>query len=316
MIDKANLDKTNAWPFIEAKKILKERKKNIDQKGKIILQTGYGPSGLPHIGTFGEVVRTSMVVNALNYLTDIPKEIITFSDDMDGLRKVPDNVPDKNLLNQILSAGQAAASSSFLQGFSIIRITDKEKREKFSVLANNQNFINEAAEFLVFCADLKRSSMCCELHNAQATEGFTEQFIITTVDAALAAQNVVVAAESAGLGICYVGAIRNNPQTATDLLNLPKNVYPVFGLCLGYPNQNPEVKPRLPLSLILKENSYTTENDIEIIKEYDLEMKEYYKKRTDNKKASTWSEQMSGLLGREVRVFMRDFLKKRGFLMK
>ena len=233
-----------------------------------------------------------------------------------SIRKFKDKKIDKDLLNQILSAGQAAASSSFLQGFSIIRITDKEKREKFSVLANNQYFINEAAEFLVFCADLKRSSMCCELHNAQATEGFTEQFIITTVDAALAAQNVVVAAESAGLGICYVGAIRNNPQTATDLLNLPKNVYPVFGLCLGYPNQNPEVKPRLPLSLILKENSYTTENDIEIIKEYDLKMKEYYKKRTDNKKASTWSEQMSGLLGREVRVFMRDFLKKRGFLMK
>jgi len=102
VIEKNNLDKTNAWPFVEAKKILRERKKNIEKKNKIILQTGYGPSGLPHIGTFGEVVRTSMVVNALNYLTDIPKEIITFSDDMDGLRKVPDNVPDKNLLKQNL----------------------------------------------------------------------------------------------------------------------------------------------------------------------------------------------------------------------
>ena len=102
MIEKNNLDKTNAWPFVEAKKILRERKKTIEKKNKIVLQTGYGPSGLPHIGTFGEVVRTSMVVNALNYLTDIPKEIITFSDDMDGLRKVPDNVPDKNLLNQNL----------------------------------------------------------------------------------------------------------------------------------------------------------------------------------------------------------------------
>ena len=102
MIDKANLDKTNAWPFIEAKKILKERKKNIDQKGKIILQTGYGPSGLPHIGTFGEVARTSMVVNALDQLTDVKKEIITFSDDMDGLRKIPDNVPNKDQLMKSL----------------------------------------------------------------------------------------------------------------------------------------------------------------------------------------------------------------------
>ena len=102
MIEKINLDKTNAWPFVEAKKILREKKISIEKKGKITLQTGYGPSGLPHIGTFGEVARTSMIVNALNHLTDLPKEIITFSDDMDGLRKVPDNVPDQELLNQYL----------------------------------------------------------------------------------------------------------------------------------------------------------------------------------------------------------------------
>ena len=100
MIEKKFLDKTNAWPFVEAKKILKERKTLIEKKGKIILQTGYGPSGLPHIGTFGEVARTSMVVNALNHLSDLPKEIITFSDDMDGLRKIPENVPDQKILNQ------------------------------------------------------------------------------------------------------------------------------------------------------------------------------------------------------------------------
>ena len=101
-MEKANIDKTNAWPFVEAKKILRERKKFIDQKGKIVLQTGYGPSGLPHIGTFGEVARTAMLVNALNHITDLPKEIITFSDDMDGLRKIPDNVPNKDQLAQSL----------------------------------------------------------------------------------------------------------------------------------------------------------------------------------------------------------------------
>ncbi len=101
-MEKANIDKTNAWPFVEAKKVLRDRKKFIDQKGKIVLQTGYGPSGLPHIGTFGEVARTAMLVNALNYITDLPKEIITFSDDMDGLRKIPDNVPNKDQLAQSL----------------------------------------------------------------------------------------------------------------------------------------------------------------------------------------------------------------------
>ena len=95
MIKKENLEKTSAWPFVEAKKLLRERKSIIEKKGKITLQTGYGPSGLPHIGTFGEVARTSMIVNALNHLTDIPKEIITFSDDMDGLRKIPDMLSKK-----------------------------------------------------------------------------------------------------------------------------------------------------------------------------------------------------------------------------
>ncbi|MDC3257554.1 lysine--tRNA ligase [Candidatus Pelagibacter sp.] len=102
MIKKENLEKTNAWPFVEAKKMLRERKSFIEKKGKIILQTGYGPSGLPHIGTFGEVARTSMMVNALKQLTDIPTEIITFSDDMDGLRKVPENVPNQKLLEDNL----------------------------------------------------------------------------------------------------------------------------------------------------------------------------------------------------------------------
>ena len=102
MIKKENLDKTNAWPFVEAKKLLRERKPFIEKKGKITLQTGYGPSGLPHIGTFGEVARTSMMMNALKQLTDLPTEIITFSDDMDGLRKVPDNVPNQKLLEENL----------------------------------------------------------------------------------------------------------------------------------------------------------------------------------------------------------------------
>jgi len=102
MIKKENFDKTSAWPFVEAKKMLRERKSFIEKKGKIILQTGYGPSGLPHIGTFGEVARTSMIVNALKNLTDLPTEIITFSDDMDGLRKVPDNVPQKEILEKNL----------------------------------------------------------------------------------------------------------------------------------------------------------------------------------------------------------------------
>jgi len=102
VIDNSIIQTTSAWPFVEARKLIKERKKIYEKKGKITLQTGYGPSGLPHIGTFGEVARTTMMVNAIKQIIDIPTEIITFSDDMDGLRKIPDNIPNKEILENNL----------------------------------------------------------------------------------------------------------------------------------------------------------------------------------------------------------------------
>ena len=157
---------------------------------------------------------------------------------------------------------------------------------------------------------------CCEQHGGAAVRGLTEQFIIATVDTALYAQNMVVAAESVGLGICYIGALRNDPARVTEILDLPQQVYPVFGLCLGYPDQDPEVKPRLPLSVVLKENSYSTDGEVEAIAAYDEEMRAYYAARTANQKAQGWSEQMAGLLGREGRPHMLAFLQGQGFITR
>lgn len=91
-----------AWPFEEARKVLARTNNVIPEKGYVLFETGYGPSGLPHIGTFGEVVRTTMVRNAFAALSDMPHRLFAFSDDMDGLRKVPDNVPNKELLEKHL----------------------------------------------------------------------------------------------------------------------------------------------------------------------------------------------------------------------
>ena len=102
MLDNNIIQSTTSWPFVEIRKLLKDRKEIIKKKQKITFQTGYGPSGLPHIGTFGEVARTTMMINALNYIQKINNELITFSDDMDGLRKVPDNIPNNEILKQNL----------------------------------------------------------------------------------------------------------------------------------------------------------------------------------------------------------------------
>ena len=98
----AELNKLKAWPFIEAKSLLKRLNNETPKKGFVAFETGYGPSGLPHIGTFGEVARTSMVKRAFEYLSDMPTRLICFSDDMDGLRKVPQNVPNRELLGEDL----------------------------------------------------------------------------------------------------------------------------------------------------------------------------------------------------------------------
>ena len=102
MLDNNLIQSTSSWPFVEIRKLLKDRKDIIKKKGKITFQTGYGPSGLPHIGTFGEVARTTMMINALNHIEKINHELITFSDDMDGLRKVPDNIPNDQVLKDSL----------------------------------------------------------------------------------------------------------------------------------------------------------------------------------------------------------------------
>ncbi len=102
MLDNNLIQSTSSWPFVEVRKLLKERKDLIKKRNKIIFQTGYGPSGLPHIGTFGEVARTTMIINALNHIQKIDHELITFSDDMDGLRKVPENIPNDELLKKNL----------------------------------------------------------------------------------------------------------------------------------------------------------------------------------------------------------------------
>ena len=98
MLDNNVIQSASSWPFVEVRKLLKERKNIIKKKKKITFQTGYGPSGLPHIGTFGEVARTTMMINALRQMEKIDTELITFSDDMDGLRKVPENIENNEIL--------------------------------------------------------------------------------------------------------------------------------------------------------------------------------------------------------------------------
>ncbi len=233
-----------------------------------------------------------------------------------SIRKFADKPLDPETVNTLITSGQAAATSNNIQATTVIQVTDAQTREKLAELAGGQQYVKSAGAFFVFCADLKRSAQACVLQGGQFAQGMTEDFVIATVDVALFAQNCVVAAESLGMGICYIGGLRNNPAGVSELLDLPENVYPVFGLCVGYPEQDPEVKPRLPLSSVLMQNSYDADVLASGIATYDEHIRTYYSSRSGNKKDSSWSEEMRALLGKESRPHMRGFLQSKGFTMQ
>ncbi|MFK0573326.1 oxygen-insensitive NADPH nitroreductase [Endozoicomonas sp.] len=232
-----------------------------------------------------------------------------------SIRKFTEQPIEESLLRALIAAGQSAATSSNLQGVSVIRVRNPQTRRAMAELAGGQEYIEEAAEFLVFCADLNRSGWCCERSGKAMADGMTEHFIISTVDVALFAQNVVVSAESEGLGICYIGALRNDPQQVSELLALPENVYPVFGLCLGYPDQAPACKPRLALDAVLMEEHYQPVNEALMV-QYDETMRAYYQERTGGELDRVWSQEVSALLGKKSRPHMRAFLESKGFKMR
>jgi len=232
-----------------------------------------------------------------------------------SIRKFTDQPVADELISDIIRCGQAAATSSNLQATTVIRVRNPDTRRAIARLAGDQEYVATAGAFLMFCADLNRSRQACEMQGGEFVTGMTEHFMIATIDVALFAQNCAIAAESAGLGICYIGGIRNDPAQATDLLGLPDQVYPVFGFCLGYPAQDPEIKPRLPLVVVLKEERYRDTGDVDGIRQYDEKLRQYYRTRTGGTKDSNWSLEMRDLVGKESHPHMRGFLKSRGFSM-
>lgn len=172
----------------------------------------------------------------------------------------------------LAAAAQSAASSSNLQVFSVIAVERAETRRALSELAGGQAHVAQAPLVMVWLADLARLA---ELGRRQSvpTEGldYLEMLLVGVIDAALAAQNAVVALESLGLGSCYIGALRNRPREVGDLLGLPPHVMAVFGLCVGHPDpaRPARVKPRLPQPLVLHRERYDPSLPARAVADYD-----------------------------------------------
>lgn len=221
-------------------------------------------------------------------------------------------------VKEIMLSAQAAPSSSHGQAYSIICVTRLENKKKLAAYAGGQQQVEKCSHFFIFCADLHRLEKIAEKTGVDMTESLnsTEMFLIATIDAVLAAQNTAVAAEALGLGVVYTGGLRNNPEKVSNLLNLPQRVYPVFGMCIGYPDPEriPDQKPRLPLGAVYYENEYIPfEETYSHIAQYDRVMKQYYLERTDGQRADTWSDLITDKRKIPRRLHMKPFLEERGF---
>jgi len=217
----------------------------------------------------------------------------------------------------IFKAANQTSSFSLLQAVSIIRISDSELRKKVMQLSANQPYIEEAAEFWVFCADFNRNHQIAPDVDLE----YIEFLLIGSFDAGLMAQNALTAAESMGLGGVYIGGVRLNITELTEVLNLPKYVVPLVGLCIGHPaGEKPGLKPRLPQSMVMFDNQYQP-LDEEILETYDQQMREYYQGRPVTapftvKRVKGWKDHIEDHLERSKQPFMLDYLNKQGFAKK
>jgi FMN reductase (NADPH) len=168
----------------------------------------------------------------------------------------PDQIPDK-ILNTILDAGFRASTTGNMQVYSVIVTKYEEKRKELCKMHFNQKMVEQAPVLLTFCADFNRFNKWCVQRGAQPGYDNFLSFFTAAIDALLVAQNVAVAAEAFGLGICYLGTTTYQADKLIDFFNLPKGVVPVTTLVVGYPAEDPDKADRLPAKGVVHYEQYT-----------------------------------------------------------
>jgi nitroreductase len=224
-------------------------------------------------------------------------------------------------LELLVAAAQSASTSSNLQFWSVVAVQEPARKSRLAELAGQQQFIRDAPLLLVWLADLSRLDRIAAEHQAQVDgTHYLEEFIVGVVDAALAAQSALIAAESLGLGGVYIGAMRNLPEQIAAELALPPHVFAVFGMSIGYPDPalSTDIKPRLPQSVVLHREQYSVAAHSDAVDDYNATMRGF--QREQRMKAIDWTQQCcnrvkdaAALRGRDR---MREALRNLGFELR
>jgi nitroreductase len=184
------------------------------------------------------------------------------------IRKYTNQQIEKSLLNEILEAGVRASTTGNMQVYSVIVTQDEAMKEKLAPCHFNQPMVKQAPVTLTFCADFNRFNLWCKQNNAEPGYDNFLSFVTASIDALLVAQNVCVAAEAKGLGICYLGTTTYLADKIIDVLELPKGVVPVTTVTLGYPDEDPNQVDRLPLEAVVHHETYKDYSEARINEMY------------------------------------------------
>lgn len=262
----------------------------VDLSTKDIALAGrYGRDSIPHVGPWNPTIQTLLA----------HKSVRSYK---------PDPVPE-NTFETLVAAAQSAATSSNLQTWSVIAVRDATRKAALAKLANNQKHIEQCPLFLVWLADLSRANRIGEAEGVTfETLSYQETFIVAAIDAALAAQNAVIAAESLGLSTVYIGAMRNNPVEVARVLGTPPGCVAVFGLCVGYKNDDAkaEVKPRLPQAAVAFNEQYLIGDENGLRAEYDRQIEDFSQR--NEMKQDNWTKRVIGRMEKISAMSGRDKL--------
>ncbi|HJF66997.1 oxygen-insensitive NADPH nitroreductase [Staphylococcus kloosii] len=249
-----------------------------------------------------------------NYVYDLMKK-------HHSVRKFKDKPLSNDEIKKLVEAGQSASSSSYLQTYSIIGVDDPQVKNDLKEVSG-QPYVVDNGYLFVFVMDYYRHALIEEdkKSDMDVSIGSTEGLLVGTIDAALVAQNIAVAAEDMGYGIVYLGSLRNDVHRVKEILNLPEHTFPLFGMAVGEPadDENGAPKPRLPFEHIFHENQYNSDEQEQrkALEDYDKTVSDYYHKRTNGERNETWSNQIARALGSKQRLDMLDELNRSGFLKR
>ncbi|MFH0893621.1 MAG: nitroreductase family protein [Bacteroidota bacterium] len=185
-----------------------------------------------------------------------------------SIRKYKSDPIDDAVLNKILEAGIRASTFGNMQVYSMVVTKDEELRKQLLPLHFNQGMVIQAPVHITFCADFNRFNKWCKQRGAEPGYDNFMSLMMASTDALLASQNVALEAEAHGLGICYLGTVLYNAQKFIDLLKLPKGVFPVTAVVLGYPDENPPLTDRLPAEGVVHYETYRDFSEADIDRMY------------------------------------------------